>query len=57
MKDRVVEEQTDGIRIRKKKMLTKVFGLDSTKDVRELLIEILRERVQYHKDKFNSLRY
>jgi hypothetical protein len=54
MKDRVVEEQTDGIRIRKKKMLTKVFGLDSTKDVRELLIEILRERVQYHKDKFNS---
>ena len=33
---------------------TKVYGLDSTKSVRELLIQILRERVEYHKDKFVS---
>lgn len=30
----------------------KVYGLDSTKDVRARLIEILQERAMYHKDKF-----
>ena len=54
IKDRIVEEQNDGIRIIRKKQRTKVFGLDSTKDVRDNLIEILRERVDLHKDKFIS---
>lgn len=30
----------------------RVYGLDSTKNVRARLIEILMERVMYHKDKF-----
>lgn len=54
IKDRIIEEKNDGIRVVKKKQKTKVFGLDSSKDKRDLLIEILRERVQYHKDKFIS---
>ena len=54
IKDRIIEEKNDGIRVVKKKQKTKVYGLDSSKDKRDLLIEILRERVQYHKDKFVS---
>ena len=54
IKDRIIEEKNDGIRVIKKKQKTKVFGLDSSKDKRDLLIELLRERVQYHKDKFVS---
>lgn len=42
----------DGFRAQKQKRRVKVFGLDSTKDVRARLIEILMERVKYHKDKF-----
>ena len=54
IKDRVIEETNDGIRIVRKKQKTRVFGLDSTKDRRDLLIEILRQRMEYHKDKFIS---
>ena len=36
----------------KKPKKVKVYGLDSTKNVRARLIEILMERVMYHKDKF-----
>ena len=36
----------------KKTQRVRVYGLDSTKDVRARLIEILQERVRYHKDKF-----
>ena len=54
IKDRVIEETNDGIRIVRKKQKTRVFGLDSTKDKRDLLIEILRQRMEYHKDKFIS---
>lgn len=54
IKDRIIEEKNDGIRVIRKKQKTKVFGLDSSKDKRDLLIELLRERVQYHKDKFVS---
>ena len=53
-KDRVLEETTDGIRIIRKKRKTKVYGLYSNNDVRDNLIEILKERVRYHKDKFIS---
>lgn len=36
----------------KRSQRVRVYGLDSTKDVRARLIELLQERVRYHKDKF-----
>ena len=54
IKDKIVEEKTDGLRTIRTKALTKVFGTDNTHDVREMLMEILRERVDLHKTKFNS---
>lgn len=36
----------------KRAQKVKVYGVNSTKDVRARLIEILQERVMYHKDKF-----
>ena len=52
IKDRVLEEKFDGVHIRKQKVKTRVFGLDSSKEKRNDLIEILRERARDHKDKF-----
>ena len=52
IKDKVIEEHNDGFKVTRKTQKTKVYGLDSTKKVRELLIQILRERVDNHKDKF-----
>lgn len=40
------------MRVSKKSQRVRVYGLDSTRDVRARLIEILQERVRYHKDKF-----
>ena len=54
IKDRVLEERSDGIHTVRHKQRTKVYGLDSTKDTRDRLMEILRERMNYHKDKFIS---
>lgn len=54
IKDKVIEERNDGIKMQRRTQKTKVYGLDSTKAIRELLIQILRERMQYHKDKFIS---
>lgn len=54
IKDVTVEEKQDGIHSYKQKIRTKVFGLNSTKDVRKLLIDILIERVENHKDKIIS---
>ena len=54
IKDRVLEETTDGNKIIRNKRKTKVFGLYSNKDVRDQLIEILKERMNLHKDKFVS---
>jgi hypothetical protein len=54
IKDKVLEERSNGPRMTRKTQKTKVYGLDSTKDIRERLIEILRERMEYHKDKFVS---
>lgn len=54
IKDKVIEETNDGIRIIRKKQKTKVYGLDSTRDKRDLLIQILKERMESHKDKFIS---
>ena len=38
----------------KRSQRVRVYGLDSTRDIRARLIEILQERVRYHKDKFVS---
>lgn len=54
IKDRVLEERNDGIHTVRHKQKTKVYGLDSTKNTRDLLMEILKERMTYHKDKFIS---
>lgn len=52
IKDKVIEEQFDGTRNIKKTAKVKVYGLDSNKQERARLIEILYDRVRYHKDKF-----
>lgn len=54
IKDKVIEERFAGANIVRKTQKTKIYGLDSTKVIRELLIQILRERMEYHKDKFVS---
>ena len=54
IKDKVIEERQQADHVYKTKKRMKVYGLDSTKKIRELLMEILRERMEYHKDKFIS---
>ena len=54
IKDQTVEERQDGVHAYKKKVRTKVYGLNSNKSIRKLLIEILIERVENHKDKIIS---
>lgn len=54
IKDKVVEERVMGSAIHKRTQKTKVYGSDSTKAEREKLMEILRDRVEYHKDKIVS---
>ena len=52
IKDKIIEETFTGMRMEKRHRKVKVYGLDSTKDIRARLIELLMERVMYHKDKF-----
>lgn len=54
MKDKIIEEVIQNGRIVKKSRRTKVYGLNSTHEVRDQLIELLKERVSLHKDKFIS---
>lgn len=54
IKDTLVEEQVSNGQIVRKNKLTKVYGLNSSHTVRNGLIELLRERMTYHKDKFIS---
>lgn len=54
IKDKVIEERSVGMNTVKKTQKTKIYGLDNTHNVRELLMEILRQRMEYHKDKFIS---
>ncbi|MDH8276283.1 hypothetical protein QIG69_28425, partial [Klebsiella pneumoniae] len=51
IKDKVVEERITGATVHKLTQKTKLFCSDSTKQEREALMEILRDRVKYHKDK------
>ena len=53
IKDKVIEERVgQGGTTIKTTQRTKVYGLDSSKEIRNLLMEILRERMEHHKDKF-----
>lgn len=54
IKDKVVEERFSGAQVHRRTQKTKVYGSDSTKQERENLMEILRDRVEYHKDKIIS---
>lgn len=55
IKDRVVEERVNyGGTINRVKQKTKCYGFDNTKDSRNLLMDILRNRMENHKDKFIS---
>ena len=51
-KEKVIEEAFNGYRMDKVKRMVKVYGLNTNKAIRARLIEILMERVRYHKDKF-----
>ena len=52
IKDKLVEENISNGQVIRKTKKTKVYGLHSTKEVRDNLIELLTERVRHHKDKF-----
>lgn len=54
VKDRVIEERFNGVKPIRKTVKQKVFGFDETRDSRQLLMEILKERMEKHKAKFIS---
>lgn len=54
IKDKIVEERISGAQIHRRTQKTKIYGSDSTKSERDNLMEILRDRVSYHKDKIFS---
>ena len=54
IKDKVIEERVAGAQVLKHTQKTKVYGSDSTHNEREKLMDILRDRVDYHKDKIIS---
>ena len=54
IKDKVFEESYNGVHVSQKKAKVKVYGTDSTKEVRARMIELLYERTDLHKDKFIS---
>lgn len=54
IKDQVLEERTNGVTVDRGVHKVKAYGIDNSKDVRSRMIELLFQRVQYHKDKFIS---
>lgn len=52
IKERIIEESFNGVRSVKRPQKVRVYGLDSNREVRARLIEILFDRVALHKDKF-----
>lgn len=55
MKEKIVEEELNEGKLVRRKKIVKVFGLDSSQRIRnDVLIELLKERVSLHKDKFIS---
>lgn len=54
IKDRVLEEQFDGITVKKHTKKCRVYGSTSSKSKRDKLIELLHQRVKHHRDKFKT---
>lgn len=55
IKERTIEERLGfGTKSNKRKQITKVYGVDNSKDVREQLMDLLTDRVRDHYDKFIS---
>lgn len=55
IKERVIEERLGfGTKSNKRKQVTKVYGVDNSKEVREKLMDLLTDRVRDHYDKFVS---
>jgi hypothetical protein len=54
MKERELEEHVQSVRSKKRKQLVKVYGFDNTATSRNILMDILRDRMENHKDKFVS---
>lgn len=54
IKDKVIEERFNGTKPVRKTVQKKCFGFDETRDSRQLLMEILKERMEKHKAKFIS---
>ena len=52
IKDRTTEERVEGFAVQKRKQKVKVYGFDETKNSRNLLMEILRDRMDNHKARF-----
>lgn len=52
IKEKPIEESFNGVRTNVRKARVKVYGSDSNKETRARLIELLYNRVAYHKDKF-----
>jgi hypothetical protein len=53
-KEKVTEERTDGIHMARMTKTVKSYGIDNTSRTRDAMMEILRQRMEYHKDKFVS---
>lgn len=54
IKDRIDEEQFDGVTVKRRPRKCKVYGSTSSHKKRNELIELLHQRVQHHRDKFAS---
>lgn len=55
IKERTIEERLGfGTKSNKRKQITKVYGVDNSKEVRERLMDLLTDRVRDHYDKFIS---
>lgn len=52
IKDKVIEERFNGMHMAKKSQKVKEYGFNETKNSREMLMEILKDRMNNHKGKF-----
>lgn len=52
IKEQIKDEAFDGAKVIRRKKKVHSFGTDNTQEVRNNLIELLHNRVSYHKDKF-----
>lgn len=52
IKDRMDEEQFNGVQVQRRNRKCKVYGSTSSKTKRNQLIELLHQRTEHHRDKF-----